>query len=386
VGGAILKTEAGGEIDALDPGGYGGVTITKSITIDGGGGQVASTLVAGTNGIVVVAGSSDHVILRNIRFEGLAWNGSNLPGAGINGVSFLSGGSLRLEDDAVSGFAHNGVLDTNSAASRLVVSNSAIDDNFGDGLLVAPGAGGSARGVLENVALENDACGLAVTTLGAGTGTCGTGAGGVVATSASVTAFSRSLSANSTDGVFSSGGGSNAFVGNDLITANSLGLDPQSSGQLTTLCGDYIGGNSTDGSPTSAVAANCGAGGPAGAVGPSGPAGVTGATGPTGPAGARGAAGKVELVTCRQVKVHRRTRARCTAKLVPAAIRFTIFGKLVGATLTHGGRSYASGTVTIARHREVGLMSLRRNLQPGRYSLNLYLNGRLSARRTIMIR
>ena len=39
--GAISKTTAGGEIDALDPGGYGAVTITKAITIDGGGGQGA---------------------------------------------------------------------------------------------------------------------------------------------------------------------------------------------------------------------------------------------------------------------------------------------------------------------------------------------------------
>src|SRR6201984_3508840 len=54
--GAISKTAAGGEIDALDPAGYGAVTITKGITIDGGGGQVASVLAAGTNGIIVNAG------------------------------------------------------------------------------------------------------------------------------------------------------------------------------------------------------------------------------------------------------------------------------------------------------------------------------------------
>src|SRR5436853_4753463 len=69
--GAISKTAAGGEIDALDPGGFGAVTITKAITIDGGGGQVASVLVSGTNGIVVQAGSSDVVILRNLRLNGL---------------------------------------------------------------------------------------------------------------------------------------------------------------------------------------------------------------------------------------------------------------------------------------------------------------------------
>src|SRR5262249_5135053 len=56
--GAISKTAAGGEIDALDPGGFGAVTITKAITLDGGGGQVASTLAASTNGIVVQAGVS----------------------------------------------------------------------------------------------------------------------------------------------------------------------------------------------------------------------------------------------------------------------------------------------------------------------------------------
>src|SRR5205807_8829261 len=59
--GAISKTAEGGEIDALDPAGYGTVTITKAIVLDGGGGQVASVLVSGTNGIVVQANSSTDV-------------------------------------------------------------------------------------------------------------------------------------------------------------------------------------------------------------------------------------------------------------------------------------------------------------------------------------
>src|SRR5579875_1175658 len=54
--GAISKTAAGGEIDVLDPGGFGTVTITKAITIDGGG-TMASILASGTNGINVNAGS-----------------------------------------------------------------------------------------------------------------------------------------------------------------------------------------------------------------------------------------------------------------------------------------------------------------------------------------
>src|ERR1700739_1541724 len=69
--GAISKTAAGGEIDATDPGGFGAVTITKAITLDGGGGQVASVLVAGTNGIVVAAGTNDVGNIRNLRINGL---------------------------------------------------------------------------------------------------------------------------------------------------------------------------------------------------------------------------------------------------------------------------------------------------------------------------
>src|ERR1700753_3375248 len=61
--GAIAKTAAAGEIDVLDPGGFGAVTITKSITIDGAG-NTAGVLVSGTNGIVISAQSTDVATLR----------------------------------------------------------------------------------------------------------------------------------------------------------------------------------------------------------------------------------------------------------------------------------------------------------------------------------
>src|SRR5262249_40563843 len=67
--GAITKTGFGGEIDALDPGGFGEVTIPKPMTFDGGGGQVASVLTAGSTGIVVAAGPTDVVQLKNLRFQ-----------------------------------------------------------------------------------------------------------------------------------------------------------------------------------------------------------------------------------------------------------------------------------------------------------------------------
>ena len=103
--GAISKTAAGGEIDALDPAGYGAVTITKAITIDGGGGQVASVLVSGTNGIVVQAAATDVVILRNLRINGI--------GTGLNGIRFLSGKDLNIENDYIFGFTFTNNLDMN---------------------------------------------------------------------------------------------------------------------------------------------------------------------------------------------------------------------------------------------------------------------------------
>src|ERR1700682_2201846 len=65
--GAISKTQPGGEIDALDPAGFGTLTITKAITIDGGGGIVASVLGgSGANGFNISAGANDNIILRNL--------------------------------------------------------------------------------------------------------------------------------------------------------------------------------------------------------------------------------------------------------------------------------------------------------------------------------
>jgi hypothetical protein len=126
--GAISKTAAGGEIDALDPAGYGALTITKAITIDGGGGQVASVLVSGTNGIVVAAGPNDVVILRNLRFNGI--------GTGLNGIRFLSGKDLNVEDCYIFGFIQNGIdIALNQATAASVhVLNSVLKNNGGVGI------------------------------------------------------------------------------------------------------------------------------------------------------------------------------------------------------------------------------------------------------------
>src|ERR1700724_2168900 len=75
--GSISKTAAGGEINCLDPGGFGALTITKSITISCEMGT-AGVLVAGTNGFVINAAATDIVTVKGLDFDGI--------GTGISGI------------------------------------------------------------------------------------------------------------------------------------------------------------------------------------------------------------------------------------------------------------------------------------------------------------
>ncbi len=115
--GAISKTAAAGEIDALDPGGYGALTITKSITINGGS-QLAGVLASGTNGININAGPSDRVILRNIEFSG--------GGSGIDGVLINNAGNVIIDHCAFQGFTHNNIAVNLASSGYVLVQDSTI--------------------------------------------------------------------------------------------------------------------------------------------------------------------------------------------------------------------------------------------------------------------
>src|SRR5262245_10376509 len=156
--GAISKTAAGGEINALDPAGYGAVTITKSITIDGGGGQVASVLVAGTNGIVINAGTSDTVTLRNIRINGI----KGAPSPGLNGVRFLSGAALHIENCTIFGFSQNGIdINLNTASAAQVFVTDTVVSNSGTGLTARNAGAGNLFVSLHRATLaQNTSLGL----------------------------------------------------------------------------------------------------------------------------------------------------------------------------------------------------------------------------------
>jgi hypothetical protein len=121
--GAISKTAAGGEINVLDPGGFGAVTITKSITISSESFE-AGVLVSGTNGIVISAAATDQVVLKGLDFEGL--------GTGLDGVKILSAAAVYVLNCRIHHFTGNGVNSVNSTANgRVFVEDSVILQNAG---------------------------------------------------------------------------------------------------------------------------------------------------------------------------------------------------------------------------------------------------------------
>ena len=158
--GAISKTAGGGEINCLDPGGFGGVTITTSISIvcqytEGG---VTSSF--GSSGIIINAAGTDTIYLRGLDLNGV--NGAN---PGLHGIRVLGAGFVHVEDSLIRNYrASNGtgIQVAPSTAAQVTVVNTTIADNgnaaTGGGILIQPtGAGGSARVTLRDVRIQNNA-------------------------------------------------------------------------------------------------------------------------------------------------------------------------------------------------------------------------------------
>jgi len=124
--GAISKTAVGGEIDALDPGGFGTVTITKSITIDGGA-TFASILASGTQGVIVNVTAADS-FNRSVTLRRLSINGSGTT-KGTNGINYLSGKNLYVENCYIQIFSQAGILaHLAEAGTYLSVKNTNIQN------------------------------------------------------------------------------------------------------------------------------------------------------------------------------------------------------------------------------------------------------------------
>jgi PASTA domain len=228
--GAISKTVTGGEIDALDSGGYGVVTITKSITLDGGG-EHASILASGLTGVAVniPAGNANdpnqRVVLRNIGINGAGPSGTVGTSTGVNGVRIDSARAVHIENVRIANFVQNGIDFTPVASNdtSLVLDGVTIAETDGNGLTVAAANATQTLDVL----VRNSSI----------TGSRGTNGGPLGETGIGISADT----------------GAHVWLTGTTIFDNLIGLKTfarsGSPGVIESYCDNQIGGNDDDGTP-----------------------------------------------------------------------------------------------------------------------------------------
>jgi hypothetical protein len=255
--GAISKTANGGEINCLDPGGFGGVTIGKSLTIkcqytEGG------VLVAGTNAIVINATATDKITLR-----GLDINGTGV-GAPISlvGVKILSAKHVNIFDSEIYRFQAGVVQAPTSAATTSVLRGNHIHDN-GVGFINAPGNNTIAftSAVLRHNDIQDNTCGVSTSSFGTNASTptttdCGaaTSLSGTNKT-AQTFMYHNGINFNSNTGVQTRGSLATAEISWNDITNSSFGLHRLDSSTIrsTTPATNVVSGNTSSDAPNASV-------------------------------------------------------------------------------------------------------------------------------------
>jgi hypothetical protein len=159
--GAISKTAKDGEISTLDPGGFGTLTITKSITVNGGGGgqgygSVLSAL-APQGFLINITDAAD--VRKTVRLNWLDINGAS---SGTDGVRFIAGNVLYIENTNIDGMTGDGV-DVNvsgTGAAELYMRNVSIRNCVGNGVILNNSSTGVVAAVLDNVQMSTNGDGF----------------------------------------------------------------------------------------------------------------------------------------------------------------------------------------------------------------------------------
>jgi hypothetical protein len=251
--GAISKTAAGGEIDALDPGGFGSVNVTKAITIDGGGGVVASVLASnGSNGVIINAQASDVITLRNLSIFG--------GGTGINGVRFLAGHALHIEHCYISSFANHGIDIELVGGGFVYVEDTTSQDNGGSGIS-ALSTGTPVQVSIDNSRFDNNSSGVSALDFTffsvTNSEASGNGQAGFLAQAnggSAAMSMANSAAGNNLVGIKSGGGTapSSIRMAGVSVFLNSTGLMTGTNGAIASFGNNN---NSGSGTPTAHIAA-----------------------------------------------------------------------------------------------------------------------------------
>jgi hypothetical protein len=247
--GAISKTATNGEINCLDPGGYGAVTITKSVTIDCEDTQ-GSILASSGNGVVVnITAVTD--TKKSFKLRGVSINGD---ATGTNGVRVLSANQVILEEVVIDGMSQHGVsFENTSGTTKATIDHCALRSNAGNGINTFI-LGGNLQLAVANTTLTANATGF---NLSSGTKAALTNCvvngntNGVAAFTADLTIAFCTILNNSGTGV-SASTSANIRLTNSVVTSNGTGLS-FSGGTLVSFTSNMLQGNTIAGAPSSTV-------------------------------------------------------------------------------------------------------------------------------------
>lgn len=244
--GAISKTADGGYINVLDSGGFGGVTITKGLTIDGEGAH-AGILASFTNGITINA-PGKRVTLRNLSFESPSTN------PGVNGIRVLAAAEVHVEKVWIGNFSGRAIDWTTGAGGEGYFNDVTLVNNTNDGIVVESG-----RVMINRLHAESN--GTAVLVRGNAIATVrdsyasGNGIGFATSTTPSaVLNVENSTATHNGNGLFAAGG-STLRVSNSMVVSNtSTGIFNDGASTIISLSGNSVTGNPVNGVFTLTVA------------------------------------------------------------------------------------------------------------------------------------
>lgn len=249
---AVTQTSPAGELDVLDSGGYGTVTITQAISIVAPAGVTASIAVpANTDGITVNAGTSDLVEIRGLTLEG--------GGTGGAGVVFNSGGALLVSNCVIQNFVGRNnsyaagiLIQPNTSSAQVIVEDTKLVGNKNYGLMVQPASTVTLKITIQRVlAAKNGTTGVTVSSTYnssvavAMTQVTATGNGvGLSAAGQGMTSIFDEVNVLHNSTGLSTGFGIH-FIGRSVVLGNTYGLS-LGAGTTYSYGNNQINANTTD--------------------------------------------------------------------------------------------------------------------------------------------
>jgi hypothetical protein len=244
--GAISKTATGGEISVLDPGGYGALTITKAMTVDGGtGAGWGSALASGISGFTVnitTGLATDKVILRNLSI--------NCNNTAVDGIRFLAGKELHVQNVDIFQCASDGIEISAPATGTIevYVKNTTVR-NGGTGIRMAS-TGATVNVSVYDCEFANNTTGADVTagTLNISnsniTGNSGAGLSAGGAVGSVINANDNVVTNNGGAGITAATASGTVRINGNAVQKNGIGLS--NFGVMQSCSNNKVYGNTTD--------------------------------------------------------------------------------------------------------------------------------------------